>query len=297
MQEQPAALEALAAVDGLAVRAETPDADEQIVAKPFVGKHLGGLLQPRRGAAEGKPRHPRRVEPGEQLRVQDGDPVEMPDLHPAANGFRRSTVIVPGQTIKVPSSSSARVAATGRSYVVKAGDSLGRIAANHGVSLASLLEANGFEKTSVIVPGQSISLPDAAVMPQSAPPVMSRADKIVDFARAQVGKPYQSGAVGPDAFDCSGLVVAAFRQIGIRLPHQSLQQSQLGTAIDWMLEDVRPGDLVFTFSSSNPTQISHVGIAISATEWIEAPFTGATVRIARLPSDSRIQAVRRFVVD
>ena len=64
-----------------------------------------------------------------------------------------------------------------------------------------------------------------------------------------------------------------------------------------MKDDIRAGDLVFTFSSRNPTQISHVGIAISSTEWIEAPFTGAAVRITRLPSDSRIQAVQRILAD
>jgi len=54
---------------------------------------------------------------------------------------------------------------------------------------------------------------------------------------------------------------------------------------------------VFTFSSRNPNQISHVGIAISATAWFEAPFTGAAVRVTRLPSDSRIQAVQRILND
>lgn len=185
-------------------------------------------------------------------------------------------------------------------YVVKAGDSLSRIASKAGVSLDALLAVNGFQRSSVIVPGQTIALPaGASVAAPSAPaaPKPSRVDRVVEFARAQVGKPYQFGSAGPDAYDCSGLVRAAFKQIGIDLPHQSLLQSQRGVAVDWVNDDVRAGDLVFTFSSRNPTQISHVGIAISATEWIEAPFTGAAVRITRLPSDSRIQAVQRIVND
>ncbi|MFZ9853009.1 MAG: C40 family peptidase, partial [Ilumatobacteraceae bacterium] len=109
------------------------------------------------------------------------------------------------------------------------------------------------------------------------------------------GKPYQFGAVGPDAYDCSGLVRAAYRQIGISLPHSSYWQSFRGTAVDWRNETIQPGDLVFTYSSANPTQISHVGIAISDSQWIEAPYTGANVRITRMPSDSRIQEVRRIV--
>ena len=232
----------------------------------------------------------------------------------AVNGFKRTTVILPGQTIALPGTSKAvavqsvavRSGAIGGTYTVVAGDSLSRIASKAGVSLDALLTANGFQRTSVIVPGQSIALPTGASVPSApgaAPSVVSvaakpsRVDRVVEFARAQVGKPYQFGSAGPDAYDCSGLVRAAFKQIGIDLPHQSLLQSQRGVAVDWINDDIRAGDLVFTFSSRNPTQISHVGIAISATEWIEAPFTGAAVRITRLPSDARIQAVQRILAD
>jgi len=229
----------------------------------------------------------------------------------AVNGFKRSTVILPGQTIALPDAAQAVAAqsvavqsgAIGDSYTVKAGDSLSRIASKAGVSLDALLAANGFQRTSVIVPGQTIALPAGASVASasatSAPavPKPSRVDRVVEFARAQVGKPYQFGSAGPHAYDCSGLVRAAFKQIGIDLSHQSLLQSQRGVAVDWVNDEVRAGDLVFTFSTRNPTQISHVGIAISATEWIEAPFTGAAVRITRLPSDSRIQAVQRIVND
>ena len=222
----------------------------------------------------------------------------------AVNGFKKSTVILPGQTISLPSGSRSVIAqsesmpsaasSTG-SYTVKAGDSLSRIASMHGISLDALLGLNGFQRSSVIVPGQQIAVP-AGATPVVAPQP-SRIDRVLEFARNQVGKPYQFGSAGPEAYDCSGLVRAAFKQIGVDLPHQSLLQSQRGVAVDWISEDVRPGDLVFTFSTRNPTQISHVGIAISATEWIEAPFSGASVRITRLPSDARIQAVQRIVND
>ena len=188
-------------------------------------------------------------------------------------------------------------------YVVKAGESLSRIASKAGVSLNDLLSVNGFQRSTVILPGQTIALP-SGVSAQStaatpdAPTLSSAAVKlirVVEFAKAQVGKPYRFAAAGPDAYDCSGLVLAAYRQIGVNLPHSSLLQSTKGSAVDWRVEDIRPGDLVFTFSSLNPTQISHVGIAISDSQWIEAPFTGADVRISRMPTDSRIQAVRRIV--
>jgi cell wall-associated NlpC family hydrolase len=252
------------------------------------------------------------VKPGEWLaRIAAKNGVSLNALL-AVNGFQKTTVIHPGQTIKLPdsvkvatstmSSSSSPTSsnvAVGGSYTVKAGDSLSLIASRSSVTLNALLAVNGFQRTTVILPGQTIALPAGATSTNTSSSSSSASDakvsKVLDFARAQVGKPYRFGAAGPDAYDCSGLVRAAFRQIGVTLPHSSLEQSKRGTAVDWRTEEIRPGDLVFTFSSSNPTQISHVGIAISGTQWIEAPFTGADVRITRLPSDSRIQAVRRIV--
>ena len=191
-------------------------------------------------------------------------------------------------------------ASQGLTYTVVRNDSLSRIASRVGVRLSDLLSVNGFTASSVIVPGQTIKLPDGAKAPGSAatstaPPADSRVTKVLDFARAQLGKPYAFGTAGPATYDCSGLTRAAYRQVGVSLPHQSLEQSKLGTAVDWKSEPIRPGDLVFTFSTNNQTQISHVGIAISATQWIEAPNSGNSVRVSNLPSTSRIQAVRRFL--
>ncbi|MEN9803286.1 MAG: hypothetical protein RIS41_133 [Actinomycetota bacterium] len=250
------------------------------------------------------------VKPGEWLaRIASKNGVTLNALL-AVNGFQTTTVIHPGQTIKLPDSSKAAAStptvvspssanvAVGGSYTVRSGDSLSLIASKNGVTLNALLSVNSFQRTTVILPGQSIKLPAGAASTNTSNGSSAsdtKVSKVLEFARAQIGTPYRFGAAGPDAYDCSGLVRAAFRQTGITLPHSSLEQSKRGTAIDWRSEGIRPGDLVFTFSSSNPTQISHVGIAISDTQWIEAPFTGADVRITRLPSDSRIQAVRRIV--
>ena len=232
----------------------------------------------------------------------------------AVNGFKASTVILPGQVIKLPDaavtvttpvSSAAVVAApaiaSSSTYTVVRNDSLSGIASKAKVSLSAFLAVNGFTKSSVIRPGQIVKLPEgakvsvviAAVAATNTAP--SRLQVVLDFAKAQVGKPYEFGKAGPTSYDCSGLTLAAFAQVKVSLPHQSLLQSKLGTAIDWKSVGVQAGDLVFTFSSRNLTQISHVGIAISATQWIEAPYTGGSVRISTLPSASRIQAVRRVL--
>ena len=226
----------------------------------------------------------------------------------AVNGFKATSVILPGQVIVLPdaavvvavtSNSAPAVAAPsvfgGLTYTVAKNDSLSGIASKAKVSLSEFLAVNGFTKSSVIIPGQVVKLPEgakvsvviAAVAATNTAP--SRLQVVLDFAKAQVGKPYEFGKAGPTSYDCSGLTLAAFAQVKVSLPHQSLLQSKLGTAIDWKSVGVQAGDLVFTFSSRNLTQISHVGIAISATQWIEAPYTGGSVRISTLPSASRIQ--------
>ena len=231
----------------------------------------------------------------------------------AVNGFKATSVILPGQVIVLPdaavvvavtSNSAPAVAAPsvfgGVTYTVAKNDSLSGIASKAKVSLSEFLAVNGFTKSSVIIPGQVVKLPEGAKVTvatstSSTPVAPSRLQVVLDFAQAQVGKPYEFGKAGPTSYDCSGLTLAAFAQVKVSLPHQSLLQSKLGTAIDWKSVGVQAGDLVFTFSSRNLTQISHVGIAISATQWIEAPYTGGSVRISTLPSASRIQAVRRVL--
>jgi len=228
----------------------------------------------------------------------------------AVNGFKATSVILPGQVIVLPDTAVAVVAASnnapavavpsvvgGSTYTVAKNDSLSGIASKAKVTFAAFLAVNGFTKTSVILPGQVVKLPEGAkvTVASSTSATPSRLQVVLDFAKTQVGKPYEFGKAGPTSYDCSGLTMAAYAQVKVSLPHQSLAQSKLGIAIDWKSVGVQAGDLVFTFSSRNPTQISHVGIAISATQWIEAPYTGGVVRISSLASASKIQAVRRVL--
>ncbi|WP_435113541.1 NlpC/P60 family protein [Nocardiopsis synnemataformans] len=78
---------------------------------------------------------------------------------------------------------------------------------------------------------------------------------VLDFARAQIGKPYVWGGTGPDGYDCSGLVQAAWAQAGVSLPRTTYDQVNAGTRIS--RDEVQPGDLLFFYSESSP---SHVGI-------------------------------------
>jgi len=117
---------------------------------------------------------------------------------------------------------------------------------------------------------------------------------IVDFAVAQLGKPYKAYTAGPDSYDCSGLTMMAYAAARIRLPHQSGQQMQLGTIVDWKAEPIKAGDLVFLETSVGSGIIGHVGVATGPTTWIHAPRTGDVVRSSNIPF-VRVVGVRRYV--
>ena len=101
----------------------------------------------------------------------------------------------------------------------------------------------------------------------------------VSYAEAQLGKPYLFGGTGPAAFDCSGLVMMAYRAAGVNIPRTSQQQ--------WLqlphvpAPAVVPGDLVFfAGSDGTPTAPGHVGLVIGKNTMIEAYATGTPIRVS-----------------
>ncbi|MET7292158.1 NlpC/P60 family protein [Streptomyces griseoloalbus] len=102
-----------------------------------------------------------------------------------------------------------------------------------------------------------------------------RAAQAVSYAYQKLGSPYVWGATGPDAFDCSGLVQAAYRSAGVSLPRTTYAQITAGRRIP--RSALLPGDLVFFYSG-----ISHVGIYVGNGRMIHAPNPSAPVRLAPL---------------
>jgi peptidoglycan DL-endopeptidase CwlO len=101
----------------------------------------------------------------------------------------------------------------------------------------------------------------------------------IGYAEQQLGKPYLFGGTGPDAFDCSGLVMMAYRAAGVDIERTSEQQ--WATEVRVPASQVQPGDLVF-FAGSDGTTTSpgHVGLVIGGGRMIEAYATGFPIRIA-----------------
>ncbi|SHG91976.1 C40 family peptidase [Streptoalloteichus hindustanus] len=115
---------------------------------------------------------------------------------------------------------------------------------------------------------------------REAPPPTEAAAKAIAFASEQIGDPYGWGANGPDSWDCSSLVQAAYRAAGVTIPRVTYDQWLAGAYIP--LDQAQPGDLVFFGNSSNRWLIHHVGLYIGNGEMIEAPYTGASVRRTRI---------------
>jgi cell wall-associated NlpC family hydrolase len=111
---------------------------------------------------------------------------------------------------------------------------------------------------------------------------------IVRFALNEIGKPYLWGAVGPHAYDCSGLMLTAFRRGGIALPRVSIQQSGVGQQIT--RAEVRAGDLIFYYQP-----VHHVAMAVDNFRAVHAPSFGQNVKIAPIDSIGPITVIRRMV--
>lgn len=98
---------------------------------------------------------------------------------------------------------------------------------------------------------------------------MTAIDTAIAFARAQLGKPYLFGATGPNAYDCSGLVFAAYKAAGVSIGRTTYQQIFNGREI--ARTDLVAGDLLFPDSG-------HVQLYVGSNRIIEAPHTGTFVR-------------------
>ncbi|RAJ71791.1 cell wall-associated NlpC family hydrolase [Streptomyces sp. Amel2xB2] len=113
----------------------------------------------------------------------------------------------------------------------------------------------------------------------------AQAEKVLAYAKAQLGKPYVWGATGPSSFDCSGLTQGAWKAAGISLPRTTWDQVKVGTKV--AKSDMKAGDLVFFYDD-----ISHVGIYVGGGQMIHAPKPGADVtyeNVSYMPFHSAVR--------
>ena len=106
------------------------------------------------------------------------------------------------------------------------------------------------------------------------------AQQAVTISAAQKGKPYKYGAVGPRAFDCSGLVVYVYNtRLHKKLPRTATAQRKATVRI--AKSSIRPGDLVF-FAPSATSRVSHVGVYAGHGKIWHSPKPGGVVKLSTL---------------
>lgn len=140
---------------------------------------------------------------------------------------------------------------------------------------------------------QEVETPAPTNTQESAP--QGSAASVVEFVRSQVGKAYVWGSVGPNAYDCSGLVMAAYNRIGIGLPHYSVDQYGYGYAVS--MNNLQPGDLLF-YTTNGTGNISHVGVYIGDGMMVHASSPSVGVIMTNIYQNwyqSRFIGARRLI--
>jgi cell wall-associated NlpC family hydrolase len=133
--------------------------------------------------------------------------------------------------------------------------------------------------------------PTAPSSPNGPAPSVSGSGKgaaAVRAAESQIGKPYVWGAAGPSSYDCSGLTMWAYNKVGISLPHYTVSQYQAAKSHPSMSQ-AQPGDLIFFGSDMH-----HVAMYVGGGKMVEAPYTGANVRISSATARSDISGLGRY---
>jgi cell wall-associated NlpC family hydrolase len=136
--------------------------------------------------------------------------------------------------------------------------------------------------------------------PEITPPTESTAGQkpsptqlMIDSATSMIGQPYRFGGAAPGGFDCSGLVVYAAANAGMRVPRTAAEQLQFGSPV--RRSELQAGDLVFMHLSSKEL---HVAIALDRQLFVHAPSSGGRVRVDSLlaqPYAKGFIAARRVV--
>lgn len=207
------------------------------------------------------------------------------DPYGAAGIFYDHLARVPGYAALPPTiaAHAAQANADPWYYVPFWGDAVQMVSTLTGVQdLSAVLPVSGAVPCTVAAddPGAGGPLP---------PPNTAAAATAIAYARARLGFPYLWGGTGPNGYDCSGLVLMAYRSAGINLSRVSEQQIGDGVAVP--RDQIQPGDLVFF--DPGPAGPGHVGIALGNGQMIDAPHTGAFVRIESIDGFGNYVGARR----
>ncbi|MBI4160280.1 MAG: C40 family peptidase [Candidatus Yanofskybacteria bacterium] len=131
-----------------------------------------------------------------------------------------------------------------------------------------------------------------------------RISKLIETAKALIGKPYKYGATPEDAprfFDCSSFTQYVFKQVGVKLPRTSIEQAMVGKKIS--LKNLKPGDLIFfhgeigRYNKYFPEGIGHAGIYIGNNQVIHANRKRITGKYVGIYDPKKIKEVGEVIVE
>lgn len=165
-------------------------------------------------------------------------------------------------------------------------DSMPVTQAAQAVQVSALPDAYAkWEQPALTIVGamQGVSC-SAPTSPDQTPAADPRIQRVIDRGMTQQGKPYVwagGDANGPTGggFDCSGLMVYAFSELGVSVPHQT---QQIWSSFQPAITDrnaLQPGDMVLFSSNGAPTGIHHVGLYLGAGRMLHAPESGDVVKV------------------
>jgi cell wall-associated NlpC family hydrolase len=154
--------------------------------------------------------------------------------------------------------------------------------ANLKASIQKILDeqAAARQRAAEAAAGQGVSITNVP-----APPSSTLGGQAVAIAEQYLGVPYVWGGASPSGFDCSGLVMYVYAQLGVSLPHNAATQYSVLPHVP--LSDLEPGDLVF-FNG-----LSHVGIYVGNGTMIHAPHTGTVVQFGSINDEGSIAGAAR----
>jgi cell wall-associated NlpC family hydrolase len=133
------------------------------------------------------------------------------------------------------------------------------------------------------------SVPIGLAVSRTVSPTEVKAGKVVKAALSRVATgQYVWGASGSTSFDCSGLMIYAYRQIGVSLPHSSAVQSTLGKAVS--VKNLKPGDLLFFYSP-----VHHVGMYIGHGRFVHARNPTNDLEVDSLSAYGHFTTARRIL--
>lgn len=162
-----------------------------------------------------------------------------------------------------------------------------------GQMVAGLSGTGACTNATPALTGATTALPSGFALPAGTPAYAAGA---VAYAAAQLGKPYVWGGTGPDGYDCSGLVMMAYRSVGIDLPRTTYAQVYSGQPV-YGADQLVAGDLLF-IEGSDPGPggaPGHVGLYIGSGLVIDAPYTGHPIEVTQLSSWlSQLVAIRHI---